>query len=234
MILGEASRLSTVVIHERGRFVGGCKPEIEKEVRTDTIYPLLPDGVAGDVLVLEHDTGNMNGIGMEFRTRRDGVITRLKSGDSGNNEVERDAPSRGVFRSRNDRRIIASSQLKNFTEPQATFADDFEVLLLISVKGFHESLSLGIRSILGQRTKDLTASNSADVDIVTEDSAVSGGNRERYLGESRIKGFDTDDSIALVVQAKGTEETIYLQFSIRGPNTEMVTVLISNARSFNA
>jgi hypothetical protein len=123
--------------------------------------------------------------------------------------------------------------LKNFAEFQATVTDDFEVLILVGIKGFQERLGFRIGSIFGQRTKDLTASNSADVDVVTENSAVSRGDREGNLCKSRIKGFNTDDSISFVVQAKGAEETIYLQFGIRGPNAEMVTVLISDTGSFN-
>jgi hypothetical protein len=50
----------------------------------------------------------MNRIGVKFRAGRDGVVTRLETGDGGNNEVERNIPSRGVLRSRNNRSIIAS------------------------------------------------------------------------------------------------------------------------------
>jgi len=47
----------------------GRIPEIEYKVGTKTITPFLRRMFGGDRLILQNDTGDVDGVGMQFRTR---------------------------------------------------------------------------------------------------------------------------------------------------------------------
>jgi hypothetical protein len=80
----------------------------------------------------------------------------------------------------------------------------------------------------------LTTSHSADVYVVTEDSDVGGGNGKRYFGESRVERFNTNDIVPLVPEAKDTKKTFDFDFGIRGPHTDVITMLICDTRPLDA
>ena len=108
--------------------------------------------------------------------------------------------------------------------------DDVVVLLLVRVEVLHERLGLGSGGELRQDAEDLTARDSADVDVVTKDGDISGGNRERNFGEGRVKRLNLDDSILLLVEAQGAQKALNFRLSVGRPNTDVVAMLVSDAR----
>ena len=123
---------------------------------------------------------------MRLGTRRNRVVSRLKAGDGGDDEIKWDIPGGSVVRSRNDRGIISSGKLKDFTKFEAAVSNDPGINFLVGVEVFEECLSAGGRCVLRQRTEDLATGDSADINVVAENSAISGWDRERYFSESWI------------------------------------------------
>lgn len=123
---------------------------------------------------------------MRLGTRRNGVVPRLKAGDSRDDEIKWDIPGGSVVRSRNDRGVISSGKLKDFTKFEAAVSHDPGINFLIGVKVFEECLSVGGRCVFRQRTKDLTTGDSADINVMAENSAIGGWDREWHFSESRI------------------------------------------------
>jgi len=170
---------------------------------------------------------------VKFGTRRDGVVPRLETSDGGDNDVKGNGPGSGVFLGRWGRKIVSGSELEYFSDPQATIDDNIVVQLLVGVQVFHVSLSLGIRCEFGKSTEHLTTSETTDVNVVTKNGGISGGNGERNFGESWVKGFNVDNSVLLIPETEGTKQTVDFQFRIGRPDTNVVTMLVSNARSLS-
>lgn len=110
--------------------------------------------------------------------------------------------------------------------------DDLVVLFLISVKVLEICFRLWRRGKFGHCAEDLTSGNSADVDVVAQDGAISRRDRERYFGEGRVQGLDANDGISLIVQPQDAEETLNLNVGIQRPQANVITMLISNSRAF--
>ena len=147
---------------------------------------------------------------MELRARGDGVVPRLEAGDRRDNDIEWNLPRRSVLGRRDNAEIVPSCKLEDLAELEATVSDDVVVLFLVAVEILQERLSLGGRRELGQYTEDLTASDGADVDVVTEDGDVGRRDGERNLCKRRVEGLDLDDGILLVVESKSAEQTFDL------------------------
>ena len=160
--------------------------QIEDKIRTDTIAPFLPDIVTWNVLIFEDDTSDMDGIGMRLGTRRNGVVPRLKAGDGGDDEIKWDIPGGCVIRSRNDGGVISSGKLKDFTKFETAVSNDPGINFLVGIKIFEECLSVRGRCVFRQRTEDLATGDSADINVVAENSAIGGWDRERHFSKSRI------------------------------------------------
>ena len=63
---------------------------------------------------------------------------------------------------------------------------------------------------------------------MTKNGDVCGGNREWNFRQRRIKRFNVNDSVFLVVQAQSAQETGNFEISIRWPNTDVITVLVAD------
>jgi len=107
----QARTLDIMFIKKRNCLAIDDVLQIEDKIRTDTIAPFLPDIVTWNILIFEDDTSDMDGIGMRLRTRRNGVVPRLKAGDGGDDEIKWDTPGCSVLRSRNDGGAISSGKL---------------------------------------------------------------------------------------------------------------------------
>lgn len=206
--------------------------EVQKEVGTKTVHPLLGNDLAGLVLMLENDDGSMDRTGMEFGARRDRVVPGLETGDSRNDDIEWNIPLGRVLGVGELRNVISGCQLENFAQLEATLGDDGVVFVLVLVELPHEGLSLGGGSEPGQRAENLTTSDSIDINVVPEDGGVGCGDREGNLGKSRVKGLDSDHGILLIVKAESAEQTLDLQIRIDGPNTQVVAMLVGDSRAF--
>ena len=88
--------------------------------------------------VLEYDSRDVNGVRVQFRARRDGVIPGLKPGNGGHDDIERNRPRYGVFRGGGIAGVAASRQLEDFTELETTPSDHGGILGLVGVEGFKE------------------------------------------------------------------------------------------------
>lgn len=126
--------------------------------------------------------------------------------------------------------VVARSELEHLAKLQATVVDNSVVLLLVRVQVLQERLRLRRGGELGEDAKDLTTSDSADIDVVAKNRDVGGRDGERNLGECRVEGFDVDDSVLLVVETQGTQQTLNLNFCVRRPDTDVIAMLVSDAR----
>ena len=70
----------------------GCVSEIEQKVGTETITPFLRRVFGGVRLVLQNDTGDVDGIGVQFRTRRNRVVPGLETCNGRNDNIEGNFP----------------------------------------------------------------------------------------------------------------------------------------------
>lgn len=82
-------------------------------------------------------------------------------------------------------------------------------------------------------SKDLTTGDSADIDVVTENGDVGGWDRERNLGKGRVQRFNANDLVLLLREAESTKETVDFHLGVGWPNTNVVTMLIRDSRTFN-
>ncbi len=216
-------------LKERGRLAGRCVLEVEQEVGTSTEDPVGVDTLVLDRLVLENDASDVYRVRVELGTGRDGVVPRLETRNRRDNDVEGDLPGRSVLGSRGNAEVVLGRELENFGEFKTSASNDTVVLLLVGVEVLQESLSLGVRRKLGQYTEDLTTCDGADVDVVTEDSDVGGGDRERNLGKRRVEGLDLNDGVLLVVETESAEQTFDLDLRVGGPDTDVVAMLVCDA-----
>ena len=207
--------------------------EVEQEVGASTEDPAGVDALILDRLVLENNAGNVDRVRVELRTGRNGVVPRLKTRDRRDNDVEGDLPRCSVLGSGGNTDIVLSRELENLSELETTMGDDVVVLFLVRVEVLQESLSLGVRSELGQYTEDLTTCDGADVNVVTEDGNVGRGDGERNFGKRRIEGFDLDDSVLLIVETKSAEQTFNLDLGVGRPYADVVTMLVGDAGVFS-
>ena len=123
--------------------------EVKQEVGASTEDPTRANALVGDGFVLEDNAGNVNRVGVELGTGGDRVVTRLETGDRGDDDVEWDLPRRSVLGSGENAKIVTGSELENLSELQATVVDDVVVFLLVGVEVLEERLSLRGRSELG-------------------------------------------------------------------------------------
>ena len=166
---------------------------------------------------------------MELRARGDRVVSRLETRDRRDDDIKGNLPGGSVLGRRGNAEVIPSCKLEDLAELEAAVSDDVVVLFLVAVEILQERLSLGGRRELGQYTKNLTASDGADVDVVTEDGDVGRRNGERNLCKRRIEGFNLDDGVLLVVKSKSAEQTLDLHLRIRGPDTDVIAMLVGDA-----
>lgn len=180
--------VSTAVANQRSvvqAAVGG-ELQVKQVVRANTVNEALRDTVSSG-LVLEHDASDVNRVRVELGARRDGVVAGLETGDGGDDDVERNGPSGGVFGGWCDGDVVASSELKDFTNLETTVGDDSGVFFLGLVELAEVCLGLRSRSVFSESTEDLTTGDGADVDVVAEDGSIGRWDRERYLGKSRVE-----------------------------------------------
>lgn len=67
---------------------------------------------------------------------------------------------------------------------------------------------------------------------MSEDGGVGSRDGEGDLGKSRVQRLNTDDGILLVVKPESTQKALNLQIGVNGPDTQVVTMLVGNTRSF--
>lgn len=111
---------------------------------------------------------------METRDRRD-------------DDIKGNIPCSGILGGRRFFDLVSSSKLEEFAKLEAALGDDGIVFFLAGVEISEICLGLGFRCKFCQRTEDLPACNSADVDIVSEYGGVCRGYWEWHFGEGRIK-----------------------------------------------
>lgn len=208
--------------------------EVKQEVGTDTVHParLETPGLLG--LVLEHDGGDVNGIGVQLGAGGDGIVPGLETRDGRNDDVEGNLPSGGVLHRGVSLEIVTCGVLQDFTELHASGSDYGRIMVLVRVQLLECSLCLGRGCELRQNTKYLTTSKGADVDVVTEHSAVCRGDGEGYLGQSGIERLDVDDCVTLVVETQRAKQTLDFDIRVERPDTDVITVLIRDTRSLGA
>jgi hypothetical protein len=85
--------------------------------------------------------------------------------------------------------------------------------------------------VVREVAEELTTGEGGDVDVVAEDGAVGGRRRERHLGERRVERGNVDDGVALLPEAERAEEAGNLDIGVRRPDTDVVTVLVGEARA---
>lgn len=68
---------------------------------------------------------------------------------------------------------------------------------------------------------------------MTKDADVSRRDREWNLGESGVERINIYDCIFLVVKSKRTKQTIDLNVRVDGPDADVISVLVCDARPFD-
>jgi len=205
--------------------VGGVF-EVQKEVGADTVNPSGRNLVMVDRLVLENDTGDVDGGGMQLGAGRDGVVARLETRDGGDNQIEGHVPRGGIFLRWKDGNIGTRDELQNLSELEAPVGYYPGVRLFIASQGFDPLLGSGGWGVLDESAKELSAGDGHDIDIVTENGEVGGRNRERDLGKSGIERFDADNSVLLIVKTEGVQHTVNLDIWVVRPDTNVIAVLV--------
>lgn len=64
---------------------------------------------------------------------------------------------------------------------------------------------------------------------MAKDSGICSRNREGDFSEGGVKRFDANDSVPLVVKTESTKKTVDFDLSVGRPNTDVISMLISNA-----
>lgn len=77
----------------------------------------------------------------------------------------------------------------------------------------------------------MTTGDSANINIVTEDSDICGRDGEGNLGQGGIQRFNSNDVILLVVQTESAKNAIDFNIGIRRPDTNVVSMLICYSRA---
>ena len=131
-----------------------------------------------------------------------------------------------MFLGGTDGDIGAGDELKNFSKLEAPVAYHLGVLLLIGGQSFDPLFRGRGRSMLDESPKELSAGDCHDIDVVSKNGEISGRDRERNLGKSRIKRFNVDDGILLVVKSESAQQTVNLDVWVAWPNTDVVTMLV--------
>jgi hypothetical protein len=116
--------------------------------------------------------------------------------------------------------------LENFSKFETPVAYHFSVLLFIGGQSFDPLLRGGGRSMLDESPKELSAGDGHDIDVVSKNGEISGRDGERNLGKSRIKRFNVNDGILLVVKSESTQQTVNFDIRVAWPDTDVVTVLV--------
>lgn len=165
--------------------------------------------------------------------RRDRVVARLETGYAGDDCLERDVPGRGIVTAWSGSDIVPANELEDLAESEASLGDYFMVLLLISGKCLQVFLRVFVGGKLGDNTKYLTGCHSRDVDIVTEDGAICGRNREWYFGEGGIEGDDINNGITFVPESQYGQQAVDLNFGVGGPDADVVTMLVVDPGTFD-
>jgi hypothetical protein len=68
---------------------------------------------------------------------------------------------------------------------------------------------------------------------MTEYGGVCRGNREWYFCKGWVERFDSNDGVPLLREAESTQKAFHLNIWVGGPNTNVVAVLICDARPFD-
>jgi hypothetical protein len=231
--LNGIQRLSDLSNH-RLALAGRRVLEVQQEIGADTKHPFGLQARAGEGLVFEYDSGDVDGGGVEFRAGGDGVVAGLETRDRGDDDVEGDGPRGGVLLGRVGVDLIARRQLENFAELEATIGDDGVIFLLVGIESLYNLLRLGCGSVFRERAEDLTTDDSADIEVVSENGGVGCGDGERNLGKCGIKGLDADHGILLVEQTESAEEASNLDVWVQRPHADVITVLIRDSRALGA
>lgn len=128
----------------------------------------------------------------------------MEARDGRNDDVEWDRPRCSVLLGRASSQVVSSRQLKHFSEFKAAVRNDSVIFFLVRVQILQECLCFRGWRILGHRSKDLTAYDSTDIDIMTKDGGICSGDRERNLGEGGVQGFNSNDAVLLILEVEGT------------------------------
>jgi hypothetical protein len=211
--------------NERGGHAVGGIFEVKKEIGANTVDRTRWNSRTSG-FIFEHNTCDVNRVRIKLGTRGDRVKPRLETRDRRNYNVEGNIPCGRIRSGRSRSDIIASGELKEFAEFEAAFCDNGMVFFLACVEVSEIRLGGGSRCKLSQDTKDLSACDGANVNVVPQYSAVCCRHGEWHFGESRVKGLDPNDSIPLLRKAKCTKKTFYLEIGVGRPNAHVVTVLV--------
>ena len=137
--------------------------EVKQVVRSNTKHPLrfgrfargLEGRSGGLILVFEDNTGDVDGLRVEFRRAGDGVVACLEAGDCGYHDVEGDSPLGDVFGAgdlpsgRVDS-LVSGGEKQNFSEGEAGFGDVFEISLLVTSEFGDAFAGFGTGSVIAQ------------------------------------------------------------------------------------
>lgn len=123
--------------------------------------------------------------------------------------------------------------MQDFGEFETPIAHHLGVLLLVSSQSLDPLFGGRGRSMFDKSPKELSAGDGHDIDVVPENGLISGRDRERNLSESRVKRFNADDGILLVVKSQSAQQTVDLDIRIARPDTDVVTVLVADTGPLN-
>ncbi len=70
---------------------------------------------------------------MDLGARRDGIVPGLQARNGGHDQVERNVPYGSIARRGNGSDIVSSGSLENFSNLEASLADDVCVSLFVGV-----------------------------------------------------------------------------------------------------
>ncbi len=228
-------RLGLRVLADQGHILAvRSELEVEQEVGTDTVDPARVDALGLLRLVLEDNCGDMDGVRVQLGAGRNGVVPWLETRDGGDDDIEWNLPCRSVLGGGGSGEIVSGGVLQNLAELHAAVGDDVLVVIFVGVKLLQDSLCLGGGRELGQNAEDLSAGKSADVDVVAENGAVGSRDGEGDLGQSRVERLDVDHRIALLVKTQCAEQTLNFDVRVERPDTDVITVLIGDARTLRA
>ena len=125
-------------------------------------------------LVLENDTGDMDGVRVQLGVERDGVVAGLETRDRGDNQIEGYVPRCSAFLRWGDRDVGTGDELQNFSRFEAPVRYHLCVLSLVSSKSLNPLFGSRIWRVLDKCAQELSAGNGHDIDVVSEHSKIGG------------------------------------------------------------
>lgn len=105
------------------------------------------------------------------------------------------------------------------------------IFFLVCVEVSEISLGLRTGSELGHNAEYLSASDCADIDIVSKYCDIGRGHWEWYLRESWIKRLDSNNGIPFLRKTEGAKKALDFNIWIGRPNADVITMLVSDAGS---